>query len=94
MSMPTIPDLDGHINITRSQAKTLLLVSIGMEELALAHLLNAEAEKVQYVLSENPNLDQVIAINTVVQSTLKDIIKKEMLLEFKLEEVEKLAEGS
>lgn len=50
MSMPTIPDLNPDITLNREDAGLIILSSIGMEELALSHLLNAEAEKVQYVL--------------------------------------------
>lgn len=92
MSMPTIPDLNGSINITRSQSKTLLLVSIGLEELALAHIINAEAEKIQHVLHDKPCVEELLAINASVQAMLKEVIKKEILLELKLEEVAKLGE--
>lgn len=50
MSMPTIPDINPDISLNKIDAANIILTSIGMEELALSHLLNAEAEKVQYVL--------------------------------------------
>lgn len=42
MSMPTIPDINSEININRQDAANMIATSIGMEELSLAHILNAE----------------------------------------------------
>ena len=50
MSMPNIPNLNPTINIDRNDAVNIILSSIGMEELSLSHLLNAEAEKIQFSL--------------------------------------------
>ena len=36
--------------MTREEALTMIIASIAMEELALSHILNAEGEKLQYVL--------------------------------------------
>jgi len=83
------------INIDRENAIDLLLISIAMEELGLAHIINAEAEKIQFILGtlENsaptapPTLNELLEINSSVESMLKTVIKKEMLLQFKLEDV-------
>lgn len=54
MSMPKIPDINPDINvdinIKRSNAINFIIASIAMEDLALAHILNAEGEKLQFVL--------------------------------------------
>ncbi len=50
MSMPNIPDVDAKIKITLEDSVNLILASIAFEELGLAHIINAEAEKIQYVL--------------------------------------------
>lgn len=95
MSMPTIPDM-GKIEITTAEAVALVLASIGMEELGLAHLINAEAEKIQYAVgtisgkTTSTTIGELIELDKSVQSTMKDIIKKEMLLQFKLEEIARL----
>lgn len=95
MSMPTIPNITPEISISRENVINLLLASIAFEELGLAHLINAEAEKIQAVLGTlpeqdyDPNVcfDDLITIDQSVRKTLQEIIKKEMLLQFKLENV-------
>ncbi|MDD3164804.1 MAG: hypothetical protein PHS97_03005 [Oscillospiraceae bacterium] len=96
MSFPNIPDVDASVSISIEDSVNLLLASVAFEELGLAHLINAEAEKLQYVLGTiegqtrldpAPTLDELLQVNHSVDQTLRDIIKKEMLLEFKLEDV-------
>lgn len=97
MSYPNIPNITPLISITTEQTIPLLLSSIALEELALAHIMNAEAEKLQLVLGTLPggtsltpaevSLDDLLAVNRSVQQTLRDVIKKEMLLEFKFENI-------
>lgn len=96
MSMPHIPSVpEGTINMTRKEVNNLLLASIAMEELALAHIVNAEAEKIQFVLGtlhhksggHPPKIDDLLEVNRAVGKILRDVIKKEMLLQFKLEEI-------
>ncbi|WP_341348111.1 hypothetical protein [Paenibacillus sp. FSL H3-0469] len=50
MSNPSIPNISTTVTLTRYDAINLLLSSIAMEELALAHIINAEGEKIQYAL--------------------------------------------
>jgi hypothetical protein len=93
MSFPNIPNVTPSIEITRQDVINLLLASIAFEELGLAHIINAEAEKIQFVLGTlngvhlSPTIEDLIALNESVDTTLKNVIKKEMLLQFKLEEV-------
>ena len=48
MSMPSFPP--NGADMTREEALTMIIASIAMEELALSHILNAEGEKLQYIL--------------------------------------------
>jgi hypothetical protein len=100
MSQANIPNITPIISLTLGQTIPLLLASIALEEIALAHIMNAEAEKIQFVLgtlsTENVlvpssiTISNLLTINQSVSQTLKDVIKKEMLLQFKLESVLKL----
>ncbi|OEF95564.1 hypothetical protein [Desulfuribacillus alkaliarsenatis] len=99
MSFPQIPDVKPEIDLSREQVVNILLASIAFEELALAHVVNAEAEKIQSVLGtlkgqsvKNPKLEDLEAINKSVSTTLRNVIKKEMLLQFKLEDVLEIPE--
>ncbi|MDP4084387.1 MAG: hypothetical protein Q8934_07180 [Bacillota bacterium] len=93
MSFPTIPNVTPTISINREEVINLLLASIAFEELGLAHIINAEAEKIQFVLGTlngvhlTPSINDLITIDNTVNKTLKTVIKKEMLLQFKLEEI-------
>lgn len=67
-----------------------LLDSIALEEIALSHLLNAEAEKIQHFIchiSSCTPSDVLIDFNVVVNETLETVIMKEWLLLRKLEKV-------
>ncbi|WP_436865279.1 hypothetical protein [Bacillus fungorum] len=88
-----MPNITPEIMITREDAKNLLLASIALEELALSHLINSEAEKIQYALGTLPGLstpvtiNDLLEINTSVRDMLNLAIKKEMLLDAKLNNV-------
>lgn len=88
MSMPQFPPQpyrpDLHLTIID------LLDSIALEEVALSHLLNAEAEKIQQFLrlvSSCTHPDVVIDFSVIVNETLETVIMKEWLLLRKLEKV-------
>lgn len=104
MSQPEIPALTPIISLSLNQSIPLLLDTIALEEIALAHLLNAEAEKIQFTIgtltptfvSLSPSvvtISNLLAINTGIRRTIGDVIKKEMLLEFKFENVLDLIQG-
>ncbi len=77
-----------------------LLESIALEETALAHLINAEAEKIQWAVgtlenqeqTENSELtfEEVLAIQDAVVGVMRSAIKFQMLLQFKLEDIAEL----
>ncbi|ARK32713.1 hypothetical protein [Halalkalibacter krulwichiae] len=103
MGYPNIPDINPDIDIDRDEVINLLLASIGLEELSLAHLVNAEAEKLQRALgtlevggTTPPPLattfDDLIRINREVTSVLKLAMHKEFILLAKLQDVVRFAE--
>ncbi|MDA2634966.1 hypothetical protein PDQ79_10365 [Bacillus cereus] len=88
MSLPNLPDITPDISLTRQEVVNLLLSSIAMEEIGLSHILNAEGEKLQHFMQQKKrNLCEYIAINQSVNATLKTIVKSQLLLQLKLEEV-------
>jgi len=94
MSFPTIPQITPTISINRTQVVNLLLASVALEELGLAHIINAEGEKLQAVLGTLPGLSltvpsfaALISINREVRRTLQTALKSQMLLQFKLEDI-------
>lgn len=97
MSYPNIPDITPDIDIKRKDVINLLLASIALEELGLSHIINAEAEKIQYVLGtlhrddyrkpdQHVTVEQLLKINRSVEVALRNVIKNQMLLQFKLED--------
>ncbi|QGG48560.1 hypothetical protein [Heliorestis convoluta] len=92
MSTPTFPDKSER---TLEEAKADIIAAIAIEQVALAHIINAEGEKIQKVLgtldsttggiAEPITIGNLIDLDKSVAEMLKVIIKKEMLLQFKLE---------
>ncbi|MFD0590920.1 DUF6923 family protein [Paenibacillus sp. GCM10027627] len=86
------------ITITTEDAVNLLLSSIAVEELGIAHIINSEAEKIQYALGTLPgiqtpsSIDDLLSINSSVKQTLKTLNQLEMLLLNKLEDTLKIEE--
>ncbi|MFI3324697.1 MAG: hypothetical protein R3Y35_00825 [Clostridia bacterium] len=97
MSMPSIPNLNPQIAVTRDDAVNIILSSIGMEELSLAHIVNAEAEKIQYALGTletadgAASLEQIMEVNSSAKKMLRDVIKNQMLISMKMEDTVDLA---
>ncbi|MBC9783772.1 hypothetical protein H1S01_04500 [Heliobacterium chlorum] len=93
MSFPTIPNINPNISV--EEAVSLILSCMAFEELGLAHIINAEAEKIQFVLdplhrqdkNEPLKIKDLIEINSSVERTIKAVINQQMLILFKLEEI-------
>ena len=97
MSMPNIPNINPSIDVTRNDAINIILSSIGMEELSLAHIVNAEAEKIQFALGTletadgAASLEQIMEVNNSAKKMLRDVIKNQMLIGMKMEDTVELA---
>ncbi|MEJ9230883.1 hypothetical protein LAV79_15635 [Peribacillus butanolivorans] len=91
MSMPTIPQEPFRPN--KKEVTIDLLESIALEEIALSHIMNAEAEKIQAFVGECldfptcPKNEEIIKFNKGVNQLLETIVMKEWLLLNKLENV-------
>lgn len=92
MSMPNVPNITPNIDLKREDVINLLLASIALEEIGLSHLLNAEGEKLQKAIELATCFEDLLNANKSVEKMLRTIIKKEMLLQFKLEDVLEIPE--
>jgi hypothetical protein len=98
MSMPNFPSISPEI--TREMALNMILASIAMEELGLSHIINAEGEKIQYVLNEltcktgyGASVEDILAVNKSVESLLEVLMQNQMFLKGKMERVLEAMEG-
>ncbi|MFT8351420.1 hypothetical protein [Clostridium saccharoperbutylacetonicum] len=91
MSMPNIPNITPLININREQAINMIMASIAMEEMGLANILNAESERIQYILDKNKCSSvlpkDIKEINNGVEKVIRDVTRLQILLQEKLESV-------
>jgi hypothetical protein len=90
MSLPTFPYPPEELK--RDDAINLILSSIAMEEVGLSHIINAEGEKLQYMLgtlsgmtAPAGNVDQVLEANKSVQKMLQSASYNQMFLSAKME---------
>lgn len=65
MSLPTFPPIEPPLS--REGSINEIISSIAAEELSLSHILNAEGEKLQYVLGTLPGLEAAAALDEVMQ---------------------------
>ena len=88
MSLQTFPPIEPPLS--REGSINEIISSIAAEELSLSHILNAEGEKLQYVLGTLPGLeaaaalDEVMQVNQSVQETLSSVMEQQMMLTGKL----------
>lgn len=82
MSMPKI----GCANIDKCCAAASLVQSIALEETAISHILNAEGEKIQKVLSlHDCEAKDLLEVNKSVESMVDKITTLEVVLKSKLD---------
>jgi len=82
MGMPVITPGEG----TRKQAITDLIQSVALQEAALAHMMNAEGEKMQKIVAmEGVNIDELMTLNKSVTQLVSAISRLEMMFIAKLE---------
>jgi hypothetical protein len=99
MSQPNIPNITPIISLTRDESINLILSSIAMQELGLSHIMNAEAEKIKYVIgtlsktgaNPPPTLEEINKINCSVRDVLKEVVRTEMVLQSKMDSLKDFA---
>lgn len=67
MSLPTFPKIDPPLS--REGSLNEIISSIAAEELSLSHILNAEGERLQYILGTLPGLEEVADFDEVSERT-------------------------
>ena len=91
MSLPVFPELPEGFTFESSIFQ--ILTSIAMEEIGLSHIINAEGEKLQYILGTlpgvpapvpPPTMDQVLEVNDSIQEVLQSISFSHMFLNAKM----------
>ena len=99
MSLPTFPPVNP--DMTLDQSLNMILASIAMEELGLSHIINAESEKIQYVLrkldeesEDKPSLEDILAVNNSVKGVLNSIAQNQFILKSKMESAIDALEGT
>lgn len=84
MSMPIIAAPQNPISI--QQAVTDLIESIALEETALSHILNAEGEKLQWIIAmQDADFCKIIETNESVVNMVGAVGDLELILKEKLE---------
>ncbi|MCI2047631.1 MAG: hypothetical protein LKJ90_07945 [Faecalibacterium sp.] len=83
MSMPVIKMPDDPISMC--QAVTDLIESIALEETAMSHILNAEGEKLQKVISMDVDVCKLLEVNDSATDMVHAIANLELVLKDKLE---------
>ncbi|SHO50202.1 hypothetical protein [Anaerocolumna xylanovorans] len=92
MSIPNFPDISP--DITREKALNMILASIALEEVGLSHIINAEGEKIQYVINELEkktgscaSVEDILSVNKSVESLIDTLMQMQVFLKNKMESV-------
>ncbi|MBP1932163.1 hypothetical protein [Ammoniphilus resinae] len=94
MSMPKIPEEKHRPDLDETIID--LLESIALEEIALSHLINAEAENLQAFVGKdldfpsNPSNNDILRFNVTVLRLMETLMFKELFLLRKLETVSQI----
>ena len=91
MSIPESPPGE----LTRENVINQILTSIAMEEVGMSHVLNAEGEKIKFILGklegtslkELATIEQVLEVNQSVQDLLEIATQQQILLKQKMTRV-------
>jgi hypothetical protein len=73
---------------TAEQAISSIILSVAMEEIALSHIMEAESEKINFVVEaakQGGNVSDLLAVNESVADVLESIVKLQTILKEKLD---------
>lgn len=92
MSIPNFPTISP--DITREKALNMILASIALEEVGLSHIINAEGEKIQYVVNELQqktgccaSVEDILSVNKSVESLINALMQMQIFLKNKMDNV-------
>lgn len=80
MGMPIIQPS----NISRCQSITDIIQSVALEQAALAHILNAEGEKIQKIVALSDSPQEMLMVNKSVNDIVNSVSMLEIVLKSKL----------
>ena len=84
MGMPRI--WTEHDECSREKAITNIIQSVALQETALAHMLNAEGEKMQAIINgHHVSTEELFELNKSVERFVNSVTRLEMMLQAKLE---------
>ena len=88
----SLPEFSTGTSLSREDAINQIIASIAMEELGISHIINAEGEKLQYVLGTIPGItgpgatiEDVLKVNESVREVLQHAAESQSLLKSKLQ---------
>lgn len=101
MSMPNIPNITPSVNLDIRDSIKMVLDSLALHEMGLSHIVNAEGEKLQYILGTLNNTDclegsglcndyidsdKLLQVNQSIKSTLREVLRSQIILQMKMED--------
>lgn len=100
MTMPNIPNFGSLEAPSRKETVLLLLTSVARGEMALSHIINAEAEKLHHAAAAlrrrrrpSPTVDELLCAQESALSVVKEVLATELLLQTKLDRAKELLRG-
>lgn len=85
--LPSIPNLTPDVGLAGEEKTNLMIESIAIEEVGLAHIINTNGVKIQYVFGTAVNtrtIKEVLTVNERVQEMLAFMEERKLLSRGKL----------
>lgn len=86
MSMPELPSPNPEL--TQQASLNMILASIALEETALSNIINAESQKIKYILSmQDSTVCDILEVNKSVSNLLEMVMQNQLILKNKMNSV-------